>query len=692
MLLKTSAITVFGGPNLHAAYPVIRYRFQIRDVDAVKMASISADFISLVLQGRKPPSIDQMIKSGEGVSAAFLASHIFMECVLDLQQEAGVALPEAHAVNRAEDGLWDCYIPFTQEEICRRAALEIFKLMNHLEGLSDRGPVLETLPKRIAEFRKWLKRQFRQASYSTPLSELIQVAEKRGIPWRRFHPEKSILHLGYGSSRKALDNTICSAESHLAAEAANNKEQTILLLKDAGLPVPEQRVVVGEKRALKVMEKLSFPVAVKPLYGLKGYGVTPRVIDSQALVEAVHKASRFRKYIIVEQHIPGSDYRLQITGGKFTGAILRTPARIIGTGEASITELVQSENAAPWRWGENGTLRYGIRKNPETTQKLKDQGLGWQEVPEKGQEVILQDIANVSQGGSYVSVSDQIHPENIKMAERAAAAIGLKVAGIDFITQDITRPYWETGGKICEVNLMPNLDVIEPYDDQPLYQYERVIDQIFPPGSTSSAPTLAILSDAASRIIPWLEKIFEFHDLTVGKQQGAEAFIANSPLMGVETVKAAAQSILWNPAVDVALLVLDANTIREEGLAFGRVDHVFLEKMPTYLDNEPASDAALLLMRQATKTISFNGVDEILAAWIGTVEEFDVEGINGQEKTMRSIRFLGSLAEDEKQACLIAINLAKKTGVSVGEDCFAHLAFGGGNSADEAEIPIFLKS
>ncbi|MEP4191364.1 MAG: hypothetical protein ABJN51_09800, partial [Sneathiella sp.] len=173
MLLKTSAITVFGGPNLHAAYPVFRYRFQIKAVDAVKMASISGDFISLILQGRKPPSIEQMIKSGEGVSAASLASHIFMECVLDLQQEAGVALPEGHVINRADDGFWDCYIPFTQEEICRRAALEIFKLMNHLERLSDRGPVLETLPKRIAEFRKWLKRQFRQATYGTPLSELI---------------------------------------------------------------------------------------------------------------------------------------------------------------------------------------------------------------------------------------------------------------------------------------------------------------------------------------------------------------------------------------------------------------------------------------------------------------------------------------------------------------------------------------
>ncbi|MEP4192937.1 MAG: hypothetical protein ABJN51_17740, partial [Sneathiella sp.] len=520
----------------------------------------------------------------------------------------------------------------------------------------------------------------------------IQVVEKRGIPWRRFHPEKSILHLGYGSDRKALDSTICSAESHLAAEAANNKEQTNLLLKDAGLPVPEQRVVVGEKRALKAMEKLSFPVAVKPLYGLKGYGVTPKVNDSQMLVEAVHKASRFRKYIIVEQYIPGNDYRLQVTGGKFTGGILRTPARIIGTGKASIAELVQSENAAPWRWGENGSLRYGIRKNPETSQKLKDQGLDWQDVPEKGQEVILQDIANVSQGGSYVSIADQIHPENIKMAERAAAAIGLKVAGIDFITQDITRPYWETGGKICEVNLMPNLDVIDPYDDQPLYQFERVIDQIFPAGSTSSVPTLAILSDTASRIVPWLEKIFEFHDLAVGKQQGAGAFVAGSPLIGAETATASVQSILWNPAVDIALLVQDADTIREEGLAFDQIDHVFFEKMPTYSDNEPASDAALLLMKQATKTISFNEADAILAAWIGTVEEFDAEGISGQEKTMRSIRFLGSLAEDEKQACLIAINLAKKAGLSVGEDCFAHLAFGGGNAADEAEIPIFLKS
>jgi D-alanine-D-alanine ligase-like ATP-grasp enzyme len=45
------------------------------------------------------------------------------------------------------------------------------------------------------------------------------------------------------------------------------------------------------------------------------------------------------------------------------------------------------------------------------------------------------------------------------MAVRAALAVGIDVAGVDFITPDISRPYYEVGGAICEINYRPGLRV-----------------------------------------------------------------------------------------------------------------------------------------------------------------------------------------------------------------------------------------
>ena len=56
-------------------------------------------------------------------------------------------------------------------------------------------------------------------------------------------------------------------------------------------------------------------------------------------------------------------------------------------------------------------------------------------------------------------MTDTVHEDTRAMAVRAAAIIGLDVAGIDFLTSDIGRTFREVGGGICEVNCAPGLGV-----------------------------------------------------------------------------------------------------------------------------------------------------------------------------------------------------------------------------------------
>ena len=76
-------------------------------------------------------------------------------------------------------------------------------------------------------------------------------------------------------------------------------------------------------------------------------------------------------------------------------------------------------------------------------------------MPQLGEVVVLRDTANLSTGGEAIDRTDEMHPDNVAVAERAARAIGLDIAGIDVIAPDLTRPFRETGGAIIEVNAAP---------------------------------------------------------------------------------------------------------------------------------------------------------------------------------------------------------------------------------------------
>jgi hypothetical protein len=87
---------------------------------------------------------------------------------------------------------------------------------------------------------------------------------------------------------------------------------------------------------------------------------------------------------------------------------------------------------------------------------LSKQSLDWDSIPAAEQFVSLRSTANVSAGGVTEEVPlSAVHQDNIAMAERAVAAIGLDIAAVDFITPDITRSWLEVGGAILEVNAQP---------------------------------------------------------------------------------------------------------------------------------------------------------------------------------------------------------------------------------------------
>ena len=171
--------------------------------------------------------------------------------------------------------------------------------------------------------------------------------------------------------------------------------------------------------------------------------------------------------------------------------------------------------------------------------------------------------------------TDEIHPENVAICAFAADAVGLDVAGLDVITTDITRPFRETGATIIEVNASPGIRMhTEPVEGTPRDVPGALMDALFPPGTPSRIPLVAVTGTngktTTTRLVAHLLRQAGHRvgfTTTDGVYHGEQLIFA-----GDMTGPMAADMVLSNPRIDAAVLETARGGILRAGLGFDEAD------------------------------------------------------------------------------------------------------------------------
>jgi cyanophycin synthetase len=335
----------------------------------------------------------------------------------------------------------------------------------------------------------------RRMSYNNAIT--LQAARRRGIACTRVGGP--LVRLGEGKFQQLLQSAITEHTGHAAISFSSDKRLTSQRLSELRLPVPRNTRVATLEEATATAERLGYPVVIKPARGSQGEGITAGVRDRTSLVEAWHRARALMADVIVEQFLEGQDFRLLVIGDEFVAAVTRRPPSIAGDGQRTIDNLIDELNRDPFR--DNFRLKL-IKKDEDLVQHLASLGYALTSVLEAGKTIALRTVANVAQGGYAADVTDEVHPDNREMAIRAARALGLDVAGIDFMTTDISRSFKESGGGIIEVNARPGLDL----HTWPRYGKQRdvggaLIDYVYPNGARWRVPVCSLVGDARTAVI-----------------------------------------------------------------------------------------------------------------------------------------------------------------------------------------------
>jgi cyanophycin synthetase len=500
----------------------------------------------------------------EGTWLGHVAEHV----ALELQRESGAHVYRGKTRSAGEPGRYNVIFGYSEEQVGLEAGRLAVRLVNHLV---EPDPSFDFL----AELERLILLAERRA-FGPSTQAIVDEAVSRDIPWMRLN-EYSLVQLGQGRYQQRIRATMTSKTSALAVDIAQDKRLTARLLEAAGLPVPRGEVVRTEDEALAAAARIGFPVVTKPLDGNHGRGVSLDLRTEEDVRVGFRRAREQarRGEVVVETFVRGRDYRVLVIGGHMVAVAERVPAHVVGDGVHSVAELVEVANADPRRGIGHEKVLTRIRVDDAALELLGRQGYGLDAVPPEGAVVQLAATGNMSTGGISIDRTFEAHEDNVEIAEEAARVVGLDVAGIDFLTPDISQPVRETGGAIVEVNAAPGFRMhTHPTEGEPQYVAKHVIDLLFPPGTPSRIPIVAVTgTNGKTTTVRMIAHIFRGMGYKVGVTSTDGIYIDERLVRRVDASgPRSAQMVLQNPRVDFAVFEVARGGILREGLGYGRND------------------------------------------------------------------------------------------------------------------------
>jgi cyanophycin synthetase len=216
----------------------------------------------------------------------------------------------------------------------------------------------------------------------------------------------------------------------------------------------------------------------------------------------------------VEKYIPGNEHRLLVVGKKMVAAAAGETMWVTGDAVHNIDELTDLQiNIDPRRGsGEDSPLNALMpSKSGEIILELERAGLNPASVPQDGERVLIQRNGNVK-----FDVTDQVHPSIATAAALAARVVGLDIAGVDMVLEDITQPLSSQRACVIEVNASPGLLAhIKPSNGTGQPVGRAIIDHLFNASHDGRIPVVGITgtqhTGRIARLVAWLVHISGKH-------------------------------------------------------------------------------------------------------------------------------------------------------------------------------------
>jgi cyanophycin synthetase len=495
-------ITYLRGPNLwtyRSALEVWLDLGPLEDWPSHRLAGFTGRLVGLL------PALEEH-HCGVGERGGFLQrlqegtwmGHVLEHVVIELLNLAGMPTGFGQTRSTSMRGVYRMVFRARDEQVARAALHEGHQLLM----AAINGDAFDVAAA-VTRVRDAIDRCYLGPS----TAHIVASAADRRIPFIRLN-EGNLVQLGHGARQRRIWTAETERTSAVAESIARDKDLTKNLLQACGVPVPTGRVVSSPSDAWDTAQEIGLPVVVKPSDANHGRGVSLELTAQAEIEAAFGVADAEGSDVIVERYIRGDEHRLLVVAGQVVAATRGESLWVTGDGQSTVEQLIDSQlNSDPRRGeAEEFPLEFiRLEREPVIRLLLERQGLGAASVPAAGRRVLIQRTGNMT-----IDCTDQVHPEVAHAGALAARVVGLDIAGIDLVTEDIARALQEVGGAIVEVNAGPGLLMhLKPAVGIPRPVGRAIVDHLFPEGETGRIPIVGITggtpqSATVARLVSWM--------------------------------------------------------------------------------------------------------------------------------------------------------------------------------------------
>jgi cyanophycin synthetase len=517
--------------------------------------------------------------------------HIMEHVAIELQTLAGMQVGFGKARETSQRGVYKVVIRTRQEEVGKESMTAARDLV--MAAINNTGfDLKDTVSK--------LKSLVDRLCLGPSTACIVDAATDLRIPSIRL-TSGNLVQLGYGSLQRRIWTAETDRTSAIAESISSDKDLTKSLLSQCGVPIPAGEVVNSPHEAWAVAQDIGLPVVVKPTDANHGRGVALDLRHREDIEAAFLVAQREGTDVMVERFIPGDEHRLLVVGNQVVAASRGETARIIGDGVHTVEELIELQiNSDPRRGEEEDfpldTIR--LRDLPTAVLELQRQGLRADSIPEKDRVAVVQRTGNMG-----IDVTDLVHPEVAAVVVLAARVVGLDIAGIDLVAQDISKPLLAQGGAVVEVNAGPGLLMhLKPAIGQPRPVGQAIVSHLFEPQQATRIPVVGIMgrtqTTELAHLVNWLIHLS-------GRRTGlasARGLFMDQRLVDPKDARVfeASQRLLINRALDAAVFENTPLQVLDEGLPYDRCHVGVLTGMP---DHSGLEDHDILTPEQVRNVV-----------------------------------------------------------------------------------------
>lgn len=272
--------------------------------------------------------------------------------------------------------------------------------------------------------------------------------------------------------KKYSSKNFNSYESH---KIAKNKTLSNSIFYKNNIPVPIHAIIDSNNKDEYMYNRdIDFPCVLKPIDGMQGKDVNTFIKNIEQFRKILGELLNKYDKVMFENQVYGDNYRIFVFNDQVMDIIKREQPFVIGDGKETVKDLIKDKNNLQ----KKNNL---FPTNNLDWNYIKEQGYEEYSILPENKKIFITNTINFHNGANPVRVKlDNIPDVNKEMFIKAHKLIGLECSGIDYMSYDITKPYYENDGHIIEINDMVDTKIHVDADNgkNPNFLFDNIYNSL----------------------------------------------------------------------------------------------------------------------------------------------------------------------------------------------------------------------